>query len=289
MSRRKTLTTWLKSRFLLIVRDEDNFAVKKSYRFSRAYLIGLSSLVLLVVVLLSFLFTETIIPAIVGKGDSEMTTNMRMLEISETVDSLANQIEARETYIANLRRIFQGQDIGIDDEMILSISPTISGSNREIVESPISEVDSLFRREVEESDFGLISLGITQMEELMDLYFFPPVNGIISAPFDLKSDHFGVDIVSKKNDPIKSIADGTVIMASWTQDSGYTIAIQHRGNLISIYKHNAVLLKKVGNFVSAGETIAIIGNSGELTDGPHLHLEIWHNGSPLDPEQIISF
>lgn len=289
MSRRKTLTTWLKGRFLLIVRDEDNFAVKKSYRFSRSYLIGLSSLVLLVVVLLSSLFTETIIPAIIGKDDREMTTNLRVLEISETVDSLANQLEARETYIANLRRIFQGQDSGIDEEMIQSMSPSISGSNREIVESPISEADSLFRKEIEESDFGLISLGITQMEELMDLYFFPPVNGVISAPFDLKSDHFGVDIVSKANDPIMSIADGTVIMASWTQDSGYTIAIQHRGNLISIYKHNAVLLKKVGNFVSAGETIAIIGNSGELTDGPHLHLEVWHNGSPIDPEQIISF
>ncbi len=274
---------------MLIVRDEDNFAVKKSYRFSRAYLFGLSSLVLLLVVLVSIFFTETVVPAIIGKDDSEMNSNLRVLKISETVDSLANQLLASETYVANLRRIFSGQDEGIDDEMIQSMSPSISGSNREMVESPLSQVDSLFRKEIEESDFGLISLGITQMEELMDIYFFPPVNGIISSPFDLKSDHFGVDIVSKQNDPIKTIADGTVLIASWTQDSGYTIVIQHRGNLISIYKHNAVLLKKVGNFVSAGETIAIIGNSGELTDGPHLHLEIWHNGSPIDPEQIISF
>ena len=91
------------------------------------------------------------------------------------------------------------------------------------------------------------------------------------------------------NTPVKCIADGTVIIASWTQDSGYVIGVQHRGNIISLYKHNAELLKKVGSFVNAGEIISIVGNSGEMTDGPHLHFELWYNGNPLNPEEFVTF
>ena len=95
--------------------------------------------------------------------------------------------------------------------------------------------------------------------------------------------------VAKTNEPVKCIADGTVMIASWTQDSGYVIAVQHRGNLISVYKHNAELLKKVGNFVNAGDILSIVGNSGEMTDGPHLHFELWYNGNSLNPEEFVTF
>jgi murein DD-endopeptidase MepM/ murein hydrolase activator NlpD len=88
---------------------------------------------------------------------------------------------------------------------------------------------------------------------------------------------------------VKNIADGTVVFASWTQDSGYVMMIHHKGNLISVYKHNAELYKKVGTFVSAGEIISIVGNSGEMTDGPHLHFELWYNGGPLNPEEFVTF
>ena len=123
----------------------------------------------------------------------------------------------------------------------------------------------------------------------MSCSFFSPLAGIISAPYDPKIAHYGVDVVSKKNEPIKSVADGTVILASWTQDAGYVIAVQHRSNVISVYKHNSSLLKKMGEFVSAGDVIAIIGNTGELTTGPHLHFELWYNGNPMDPEEFVSF
>jgi murein DD-endopeptidase MepM/ murein hydrolase activator NlpD len=111
----------------------------------------------------------------------------------------------------------------------------------------------------------------------------------VSDGYNARKNHLGVDIVAKANEPVKCIADGMVIFSSWTQDSGYVIMVQHRGNLISAYKHNAQLLKKVGTFVNGGEIISIVGNSGELTNGPHLHFELWHNGNSLNPEEFIKF
>ena len=126
--------------------------------------------------------------------------------------------------------------------------------------------------------------------ELQEMFFFDPVAGaVISSPYNAKEDHFGTDIVAKKNEPVKSIANGTVIMADNNLDDGYVIAIQHSSNLISIYKHNSALLKKVGNFVTAGEIISIMGNTGNLSSAPHLHFEIWYNGNPVNPEDFVSF
>jgi murein DD-endopeptidase MepM/ murein hydrolase activator NlpD len=67
------------------------------------------------------------------------------------------------------------------------------------------------------------------------------------------------------------------------------VAIQHSANLISLYKHNAELYKKVGTFVNAGEIISLVGNSGEMTNGPHLHFELWYNGNSLNPEEFVTF
>src|SRR5690606_4605683 len=125
--------------------------------------------------------------------------------------------------------------------------------------------------------------------ELQETYFFSPLSGIVSSPYNPKSEHFGVDVVAKKNEPVKCVSDGTVILSDWNQEAGYVIAIQHRNNLISVYKHNSALLKKTGSFVNAGDIIAIIGNTGELTTGPHLHLELWYNGNPVNPEDFVSF
>jgi len=119
--------------------------------------------------------------------------------------------------------------------------------------------------------------------------FFKPLNGIITAKFAPLEKHYGIDIVAPHNDAVKSVLDGTVIMAAWTLETGYVIVIQHAGNLISVYKHNAVLLKQEGDFVKAGEPIAIAGNSGEISTGPHLHFELWYNGNPVNPTNYINF
>jgi hypothetical protein len=289
MTEAKTLTAKLKNRFLVIIRNEENFAVSASFRLSVAAGIGLILLIMIFTGGLTLLVSEKLIPTIIGKKDKEIEQLMQILDISEKVDSLAFEINRRDLYMANLRRLFYGSDLGLDEEMIQALAGSGSGAFRYDVETRISDLDSLFRREMEEGDFGIITTGLLLEEGMGEIFFFPPVTGVITAPFDVPSGHYGVDIASKTNEPIKAIADGTVILASWTQDSGYVVAIQHKGNLLSFYKHNSVLLKKVGSFVTAGEAIAIIGNSGEFTDGPHLHLEIWHNGNPINPEQIISF
>ena len=152
----------------------------------------------------------------------------------------------------------------------------------------INPLDSQFREQFENEDLNLLTYN-NAVSELSEVFFFTPISGYISRKYSLPDEHFGVDIVAKKNEPIMSVANGTVILSSWTQDSGYVLAIQHSDNLISVYKHNSELLKKVGNFVLGGEVVAIIGNTGELTDGPHLHFELWYNGNPVNPEDFVSF
>ena len=116
-----------------------------------------------------------------------------------------------------------------------------------------------------------------------------PVKGTISEGYNPKEKHFAVDIVTTKDAPVKATADGTVIFAEWTVETGYVIQLQHADNVVSIYKHNSEVLKKIGEYVDAGEPISIVGNSGEHSTGPHLHFELWHNGYPINPEKFINF
>jgi murein DD-endopeptidase MepM/ murein hydrolase activator NlpD len=151
--------------------------------------------------------------------------------------------------------------------------------------------DSLLRVQIEAE--GLYNLSVVDTkndkDNLTRLHFFPPLKGVVTNPFNAKSGHLGIDVVAPPNEVIVAIADGTVTLSSWTLETGYVIQIQHQNNLISAYKHNSKLLKQSGAQVKAGEAIAIIGNSGELTTGPHLHFEMWHNGTPINPEQYIVF
>jgi murein DD-endopeptidase MepM/ murein hydrolase activator NlpD len=124
---------------------------------------------------------------------------------------------------------------------------------------------------------------------LEQLFFMPPVAGEVTSGFDFKKDHYGIDIAAPKNTAVKSAADGVVISAGYTVETGYSIAIQHPNNVVTMYKHNSVLLKRAGSAVKAGEAIAIIGNSGENTSGPHLHFELWYKGRAVDPSDYINF
>ncbi len=201
------------------------------------------------------------------------------------LDSLTEEVRKKDQFISLFRGFLTGDT---DSTRVDSFRRGVNierGLNIDLSASPI---DSQFR---EEFEMGIIEeqIGLTGNSDLLEVFFFSPITGLISRKYNLQEDHYGVDIVSKKNEPVMSVASGTVILSSWTQDSGYVIAIQHSANLISIYKHNAELLKKTGNFVNGGEVIAIIGNTGDLTDGPHLHFELWYKGNPVDPEDFVTF
>ena len=155
----------------------------------------------------------------------------------------------------------------------------------------ISKEDSILREKVASEEQYSISnsSGKNQIDNLGEIHFYTPVKGIVTSSFDASKNHFGTDIVANPNQVVFACLDGTVISSTWSSEYGYVIQIQHEGNLISAYKHNSELLKKAGTVVKAGESIAIIGNSGELTTGPHLHFELWYAGKALNPEDYINF
>ncbi len=202
------------------------------------------------------------------------------------LDSLETQIDQKDAYIKNLSDIITGKVSDLEDT-----SQARTEVNKK-VEFTRSVDDSLMRQKIEsEEQYNLMVTGAiqTKQQSLPVFHFFKPVNGLITNGFKPDEDHYGTDIVCAPNELVKAVLDGTVILASWTLETGYVIEIQHDNNLVSIYKHNSELLKKVGNRVKAGEGIAIVGNSGEYTTGPHLHFELWHDGIPKNPEDYIAF
>ena len=207
-----------------------------------------------------------------------------LVDLVEKVDSLENQMRIKDKFITNIQKVLIGEISG--DDSILMSENNIS-INKSI--DPIPAIDSQFRKDFEESELTFLAVGNPISHNLEDQYFYSPIEGMVTTEFNIRDEHYGIDIVSKSNEPVKSVADGTVIFGDWTQESGNVIYIQHRGNIVSVYKHNSALLKKVGSFVSSGDVIAIIGNTGEFTTGPHLHFEMWYNGNPVDPEEFISF
>lgn len=289
MRARKTLSSWLVNRYLLIIRNEENFAEKTTFSFTYAKVILLMVTVFILLMVLSLFLVNTLLAQWFDPRHAQMEANKNLYELRVKVDSLAQEVEEKDKFIMNFQRVLSGDTTGAFDSYERVVEAQSEPLTSDVDVAKLSPVDSQFRQEFEQTDLSLLNFSNVSYNELQELFFFSPIAGFVSAPYKVKEGHFGVDIVAKKNEPVKCVADGTVIMASWTQDSGYVMAVQHRGNLISVYKHNAELLKKVGNFVNAGEIIAIIGNTGELTDGPHLHFELWYNGNSVNPEEFVTF
>lgn len=289
LGQKRTLSGWLTNRYLLIIRNEENFAEKKTLRFNYARLILLMGLGFLVTLVIAIYLVTSILNEWLDPRHAQMVANRQVIQLSMRIDSLEREVNAKDRFINNIRLILQD---GVEEYAeYSSVSEESRSTNDDVVFSDqLTPVDSQFRAEYERSDLGLMTvLDDTDDGEWRELFLFKPVEGIISDEFNPKADHFGLDIVAKENEPVKAVADGVVVFSSWTMDGGYVIGIQHRGNLLSVYKHNSELLKNVGSFVSSGDIIAIIGNTGELTTGPHLHLELWHKGNPVNPRDYIAF
>jgi murein DD-endopeptidase MepM/ murein hydrolase activator NlpD len=285
---KKTLSERLSTKYQLVIRNEENLAEKTTLGFTYAKVLVISISVFLLLFVLSLFLSKTLLAKWFDPKHAQMEANKKLYELALQVDSLAVEVDRKDKFIQNFQRILSGDtSTGFVDpaiELKGEVKPASAVGNLKLAPS-----DSQFRKDFEQTELSLITLTNSKNRELQETFFFSPITGLISDKYDLKKGHYGLDIVAKANEPVKCIADGTVIIASWTQDSGYVIGVQHRGNIISLYKHNAELLKKVGSFVNAGEIISIVGNSGEMTDGPHLHFELWYNGNPLNPEEFVTF
>ena len=288
MKPKKTLSERLTAKYQLVIRNEENLAEKSTVGFTYAKVLVVFVILFMLIFIGSLFLSKTLLAKWFDPRHAQMEANKKLYELALKVDSLAQEVDRKDKFILSFQHILSGDtSSGFEDPV-----SQLGGQEmpiKAVGNMKLAPADSQFRKEFEQTELSLITLTSGKYRELQETFFFSPITGFISDRYNLKTGHFGIDIVAKTNEPVKCIADGTVLMSSWTQDSGYVIAVQHSSNLISLYKHNAVLLKKVGTFVTAGDIISIVGNSGEMTDGPHLHFELWYNGNSLNPEEFVTF
>lgn len=286
---------WWTARFALIVRDEENFEEKRRIPYTPLRIALFTFLFFLVVFSFGFWVANQFFSKNTLMG-SDVEAGKKLIEMNITLDSLTEILEAKDNYVSNIRKVLGG-DVNYlkGDTNIRKVSkdnqPKMRAGDSIDIDF-LAEPDLKLRQEMENTQVISKNASLksnTGNERMKNVFLFSPIKGIVSDKYNSKTAHYGVDIVSEKDAPIKSVSEGTVVMASWTDDTGYVITIQHASELISVYKHCSVLLKKAGDFVKAGEIVAIIGNTGELTSGPHLHFELWYQGNPVNPEGFVAF
>ena len=254
-------------------------------------LITLATVLILMVITALVIMATPIKEYLPGYPD-QSKVQRELYELNRRADSIEMELQRKDVYFNNLKLVIEGYDFSQDSLDQHDIYAPLLGINTDTIELRHSSIDSALRAEFEEANQYRLNPAETQTENPRTSNFFTPLTGTVVRVYDPSEGHFGVDVVSTGSQLIKATLDGTVVYASWTLDYGYTIGIQHANNYLSNYKHNATLLKKEGDFVKAGEAIAIIGASGELTDGtdgPELHFELWHNGTPMNPMEYINF
>lgn len=280
----------LRDKYRLVILNEETFEERFSLRLSRLNVfVVLGVLSIIIVFITSYIIAFTPLREYIpGYADVHLQRNIYELQLK--ADSIENAFASKDKYIENLKSILGEKPAPVEPQ---TVRDTAGKKNYRAITDKRSTADSMLRSEYEnQNKYNLFvdeSADKKPKAGVTNLYFFTPIKGVLTSTFDPRQEHYGIDIVAKRNEAIKSVHDGTVIFTGWTVATGYVIAIQHPGNIVSVYKHNSVLLKKEGNFVRAGETIAIIGESGELSTGPHLHLELWINGNPVNPTDYMSF
>ncbi|WP_411766138.1 M23 family metallopeptidase [Winogradskyella sp. A3E31] len=280
----KRIAKKLLHKYRLVILNEDTFEERFTIKLTRLNVFVLTSLsAIILVVSTIFLIAFTPLKEYIP-GYSSTALKKKATNLTYKTDSLQQEMILNERYYASIRKVLTGdvkttefnRDSIINaakaDEDLKTIVP-----NRE---------DSLLREKVNKEDkYNLFSIDDTASSFVL----FPPVNGAISEAYNIEDKHFAVDIVVPKETPVKATADGTVIFAEWTVETGFVVILEHNQELISVYKHNGAITKSQGDLVKAGEVIALSGNTGELTTGPHLHFELWSKGYPVNPTNFIDF
>ena len=269
-------------KYRFVIMKDSSFEEKLSVKLTRINVIAfLATLVFLCFFSTMLLIAYTPLSEYVP-GKSSIEVQKSLIELNIKSDSLEAILVSRSIYLENINKIINGEEL-VTPENYAEITNT---------QIPISfeksKEDSLFRVKLEAEDKSSIYKK-NKPNNNTTLMFFTPLTGLISDGYNNKTKHFGIDLVAKEKSRISSVLEGTVIISHWAYETGYVIGVQHKNDYLSFYKHNSVLLKSVGDYVNAGDHIAIIGNSGEFSSGPHLHFELWHKGIPVNPENYISF
>ncbi|MGM0565641.1 MAG: M23 family metallopeptidase [Bacteroidota bacterium] len=281
----------LRIKYKLTIRRQDTYEERIAFQVSRLnVIIYTGTFAVLVIALTSLLIAYTPLKEYIP-GQTEHETREELYALKVKTDSIERALNQKEMYLNSLRKVLSGGVI--PEEAPVAQNDTKDYESIELNHSP---EDSLLRKQFEEqNEYQLTNhtqSGRDQYLKESDMLsenFFRPVSGYLINAFNASKGHFGVDIVPDGDNTVKATQSGTVIFSGWTVETGYVITIQHSNNLVSSYKHNASLLKSQGEKLEAGDPIAISGESGELSSGPHLHFELWFNGSPVDPEKYVLF
>jgi murein DD-endopeptidase MepM/ murein hydrolase activator NlpD len=292
----KKLSKWQQFRermrhtYRLVVMTTDSFEEVASYRISlmNVYLLISSVVVIVGLLVLSAIAFTPLKKYIPGYGDASKDEVVQ--EAYKRISELEKSLEAKIAYEENIKKMLIG-DVQTEDEVPEGEATPIDSITEVLPSEKEQQLQQELRLE-DVADAAQTPKTVSFMPRdipLEQLYFIAPVTGEVSSGFMPENEHFGIDILAPKNTAVKAAADGYIFLADWTLETGNTIGIQHSNNTISFYKHNSVNLKKAGSYIKAGEAVAIIGNTGTLSSGPHLHFELWHKGKPVDPTEYIRF
>ena len=269
----------LKNKYLLVILNNETFEERIALKITPLLILSVMLVIGFLMIISTFLlFSYTPLKEYVP-GKTTQETQKDLITMSLKVDSLVVLLERRDLYVENLKTILNG-GVPVSEKEIKT-----SDILEEIINLKKKKKDSLFRIKIERETNG----DYTSISSNSTTHFLPPLVGSFTEKYDKEKNHFGIDIVSVDGSIINSIADGVVVINNWTKETGFVIGVQHSDGFLSFYKHNSKNLKNIGNYVRGGEGISVIGSSGELSSGPHLHFELWKNGESVNPENYIVF
>ena len=270
--------------YKVVISSEDTFEEKFSFKANKmnALIIMLVYSIILISFTISIVFFTQLREMVPGYSSTDLLN--RAIYLTKKTDSLEQQIALNNKFYKSIEDILSGNIDELVPRDELSVDSSLINSDFVTV-SPNSQ-DSILRKYVENED----KFNLTNIELIIEnKMFFSPIKGEITQSFNFNENHFAVDIAADIGTPVKSVLDGKIIFSEWSLETGYVVVIDHGENIISVYKHNSKILKEQNNFVQAGEVIAYSGNQGNLSTGPHLHFELWKNGTPIDPEPLLNF
>jgi murein DD-endopeptidase MepM/ murein hydrolase activator NlpD len=276
----------LTSRYRLVLLNDETFEENVSFKMtplSLIIVISAISIVLtsLIIGLIAFTSLKEYIP-----GYADVNMRRDLLKVAAKTDSLQQAIEDRNLFMSNIKNVISGKI----DTIKTTTNAKDTTKNYTKVNTSASEKEEKMRKQLENQ--AIYSLNVNENKgtgALSEIFFFTPIKGAITTSFNIKSNHLGIDIAAPENEIVKNILDGTVVFSEYTADAGYVVYIQHSNNILSVYKHNSELLIKQGDFVKSGAALAIVGNTGETSNGTHLHFELWHDGHAVNPQDYIIF